>query len=336
MIHKQEPTCLQITTIDLNFVRPKFASSHLIESPWGAALVDVGSGTNAKTLLQALAQKGIAPSSVVYVFLTHIHLDHAGGIGLLLRDHLPNAKVVVHPNGAKHIANPSALEAGSRTVFGDAYFNEYYGSLIAVPEEKIICALEDTVFEHLEPPGTELETRNIVALDTPGHARHHFCLWLKNEEAVFTGDTFGIAYPALSRNNRAFLFPTTTPSAFEPEQMKRSVARICETGCKSLYLTHFGRLPNPQSHALEFISRIEELTRITRLHFSKLPKDYDLKLEISNLQKEVRQWLRKHLEDLGYPAEAAGEAVELLEFDTQLNSQGLWNWWSKNSAKGLE
>ena len=175
-----------ITAVDTGYVRPHFDAAHLIVHGGRAAFVDCGTNSSVPHLLAALEAKGLARDCVDYLFLTHIHLDHAGGAGLLAQQ-LPNLKVVVHPRGAQHMATPEKLIAGVKAVYGEEHYRELYGEILPVPAERIIATTDG---QRLELAGRPFEF-----IHTPGHAGHHHCIVDVEHGGVFTGDTFGVSYP---------------------------------------------------------------------------------------------------------------------------------------------
>src|SRR5215471_20479487 len=128
-----------ITAIDTEYLYPGHAAAHLIEDSGHAAFVDVGTNSSVPYLLGALDELGIAREAVDYLLLTHVHLDHAGGAGALMRE-LPNARAVLHPRGAPHMIDPSRLVAGSRAVYGEERFAQFYGELVPIPRERVLVA----------------------------------------------------------------------------------------------------------------------------------------------------------------------------------------------------
>src|SRR3990172_5600407 len=156
-----------ISAIDAEFIRPHATSIHLIVEKGRAAIVDAGSNDAVPLVLEAIAGKGLAPEDVDYVVLTHIHLDHAGGAGLLM-SRFPNARLTVHPRGARHIADPRRLIDGTIAVYGQEAAKRLYGDIVPVAPERII--------ETPHGASVSLNGRELRFLDTPGHARHHVCI----------------------------------------------------------------------------------------------------------------------------------------------------------------
>ncbi len=198
-----------------------------------AAFIDTGSTHAVPLLLAALAQVGLEPEQVRYLLPTHAHLDHAGGTGALLAQ-LPQATVVAHARAAPHLLNPSKLWASACTVYGETQLLAQYGSLHPVPPARLQIAGDSLA----------LGQRTLHLLDTPGHARHHYCVYDPSSAGVFTGDTFGLAYPQCANAaNLPLILPSSTPTQFDPEAWQQSLRRIHDLAPKRLYVTHYGAWP---------------------------------------------------------------------------------------------
>jgi len=222
-----------ISAIDSEFQRPMLDAIHLLVEDGKAAIIDTANNHAVPLVLEALAVKGIRPADVEYVILTHIHLDHAGGAGLLLQ-HLPNATLTVHPRGTRHLVNPSQLVAGTIAVYGEATTRRIYGDIVPVPASRIV--------ETGEGASISLNGRVLRFLDTPGHARHHVIIYDARSRSVFAGDTFGISYRELDVDGREFIFPTCSPVQFDPPAAHTSLDRIAALLPESAFLTHFSRV----------------------------------------------------------------------------------------------
>ena len=203
--------------IDTLYVRPGLAASHLVVDGGRAAFVDTGAAPAAPRLLGALDELGIAREQVDYVFLTHVHLDHAGGAGQLIQA-LPNAKAVLHPRGAPHMIEPSKLIAGSIEVYGEELFRQLYGELVPIPAERVIVTEDGTRLT--------LGGRTFEFIDAPGHAKHHHCPIDLDHREVYSGDNFGICYHEFDTAAGPFMLPTTTPVQFDPDAFHRTIDRL--------------------------------------------------------------------------------------------------------------
>ncbi len=227
----------KITLIDdFDLGRPARTGTYVIKEE-KLAIVETCASPSIPFILEGLHKLDIQPEEVEYIIVTHIHLDHAGGAGLLL-EKCPNAKVVVHPKGARHLANPSRLIAGAKAVYGEK-FNALFEPILPIPEEKIII-MQD---------GESLKLSSDCSLtfyDTPGHANHHFSIHESVSNGIFTGDTIGIFYQELMREGVELYLPTTSPNQFNPEVMLSSTSRIKDLSPDSIYFGHFGMSTNVQ------------------------------------------------------------------------------------------
>lgn len=298
-----------ITAIDTGFVRPFFDASHLVVENGRAAFVDVGTTFSAPGLLAVLEAKGLRPEAVDYVIVTHVHLDHAGGAGEMMR-RLPGARLVVHPRGARHMIDPSKLRAGAAAVYGEEAMVRNYGTLVPVDPSRVIEA----------PEGHRLELggRPLLFLDTPGHARHHVCVWDEASRSMFTGDTFGLAYRELASPHGSLILPTTTPVQFEPEALLASIDRLLAYLPAAMILTHYSRVTEIGRLAADLQRETGELVALGRREDGRRDRAAHLRAGVEEL---FLGWARDHGAPL--PTE---RIRELLALDVELNAQGLEAW----------
>jgi glyoxylase-like metal-dependent hydrolase (beta-lactamase superfamily II) len=298
-----------ITAIDTGYVRPYFDASHLVIENGRAAFVDVGTGRSVGGLVAALEAKGVPPDAVDYVIVTHVHLDHAGGAGEMMR-RLPKARLVVHPRGARHMVDPSKLWAGAAAVFGEVFVRTSYGAPVPVDPARILEA----------PDGLALELggRPLRFLDTPGHARHHFCVWDEASRSMFTGDTFGLSYRELASARGAFVLPTTTPVQFEPEALLSSIDRLLAHDPAAMLLTHYSRVVEVERLADDLRREIREIVALGRAEDGTPDRAARLR---RGLEELFLGWVEDHGAGL-----SRDRARELLAVDVELNAQGLEVW----------
>ena len=309
---------LGITTIDTGFLRPGFVASHLIIEDGEAAFVDVGVSPTVPVLHAALQQKQITPEAVKYLIVTHVHLDHAGGAGLFLQE-LPNAQVVVHPKGARHLVNPERLIQGSIAVYGEELFRKYFGEMLPIPAKRVIEAKHE---EHLS-----LNGREFLFLDTPGHARHHLCVVDSKSSGIFTGDSFGLSYHDFDTENGAFIFPATAPTAFEPEKMHATIELLCSYQPQRLYLTHFGCLEDVSKLAADMHDTIDLFVGLAK-NTDETDAGQRQQALLEGMQTLLAARLAAH--GCAMPAE---RIREMLLPDITLNAQGLGVWLDRQEKK---
>lgn len=306
-----------IVAIDTEYVRPLQDASHLIIEAGRAAFVDTGVNASVPLLLDALRQQGLDVADVEYVFLTHVHLDHAGGAGLLLQS-LPNARCVIHPRGARHMIEPSKLIAGTEAVYGVERTLEMYGVIRPIDESRVVVADDAQWFE--------LNGRELQVLFTEGHARHHYCLHDPASRGVFTGDSFGVSYRELDTAAGEFIFPTSTPASFDPAEAHKSVDRIMGRNPERLYLTHYSRVTDLQRLAADMHEGIDAYVEIA-LAQQESDDPY------AAIRSAMYDYLSTRLLAHGYKGDDDAMRAAL-EIDTVLNAQGLVSWLQRLKKQG--
>ena len=299
-----------IIAFDAGYVRPVLAAIHLIVENGRVAFVDTGSNDALPNALAALDRLGFDVSAVDYVILTHIHLDHAGGAGSMMAT-FPNARLVVHPRGARHMAEPARLVAGVTQVYGADYVSRVYGEIVPTPAERIIEAPDGHVIS--------LAGRELLCLDTPGHARHHICIVDKKTNGIFSGDMFGLSYREHDVDGRAFIFPTTTPTQFDPLAMHASIERLLSFRPEAIYLTHYGRVGNVIQLGSDLRRRLDAIVSIAQESGGTGTERHE------EIKYALSAYLLSELSAHGcsLPAE---HAMDIWETDLELNSQGLEAW----------
>ncbi len=298
-----------IVAIDSGMVRPQMAACYLLETDSAIAVIETGNTHSAERILNMIASRGRQPQEVSHVIVTHVHLDHAGGAGTLMQ-HLPGASLVVHPRGARHMIDPSRLEASARAVYGDSEFDAMYGSLVPVPEERVL------VMDDQE--SLMVGNRNLLFMDAPGHARHHFTIWDEHSRGWFAGDTFGLSYRELDTENGSFIFPTTTPIQFDPPVLISSIGRMMEKEPENMYLTHFGRVRD--------LHRLAADMRSSVLKFVEFAERFENEEERGQkIESAMMEWLFHRARKHGVRCEDE-KLYDLLIGDVTLNTQGIEFW----------
>ena len=302
-----------IAAIDAEYLYPGHAAAHLIVDGGHAAFVDVGTNDSVPYLLAALEELGIGREAVDYVLLTHVHLDHAGGAGALMRA-LPRARAVLHPRGAAHMIDPSRLIAGSKAVYGEERFARLYGELVPIPRERV----------HVAQDGERLAlgARTLELIHVPGHAMHHYAVVDAAHASIFTGDTFGISYRALDTPRGAFITPSTVPTQFNPAQHLQSIDRMLAYHPESMYLMHFSRVTGVPRLGELLKDQIRELSRIARRHARAADRGGRIRADMLALWVALARREGSTLDE--------AQLERALEGDLELNTQGLIAWLDRN------
>ncbi|KRA53638.1 MBL fold metallo-hydrolase [Pseudoxanthomonas sp. Root65] len=298
-----------IHTIDTAFHRDHFDAAYLVVEEGRGAFIDCGTNHSVPHLLAALQQAGLAPEDVDFLIVTHVHLDHAGGAGLLLQ-HLPNATLIAHPRAAPHLIYPAKLVEGATAVYGEEEIQRSYGTVQPVPKARVRIVEDGETLM--------LSGRPLQFIDTPGHARHHHCIWDARSRCWFTGDTFGLSYRELDGPQGAFILPTTTPVQFEPVALKTSIARMVAHGPDGMYLTHYGRVGEVPRLAQALYEQIDAMVAIAEACDGRADRHRCLTAGLSALYLERAHALQVPLAD--------EDVLRILAMDIELNAQGLAVW----------
>ena len=299
----------KIVTIDCHYVQPLVAASYLLPAGKNACFIDNNTNHAVPRLLSALKESGYTPEDVSHIIITHVHLDHAGGTGLLAK-HCPNAVVVAHPRAAPHVVDPSRLVKSAQSVYGEAHFKELYGEIIAVPESRIVQPADG---ETIRVGELELEF-----IYTRGHANHHFVIFDKASKSIFTGDSFGVAYPILQGGKFPFLFPSTSPTDFDAAEARISYDKIIKSGATTAYPTHYGAW---QDIALGYKMLNAAIDEIEKMFNAIYQSTMDDKAAQSFAREQIERYFTRELAERGILLNAEGKTV--LEIDIDLNSQGI-------------
>jgi len=303
-----EPLDHGVYAIDTGFQRPRFDAAYLMVHEGRAAFIDTGTNHAVPRLLGALQALGLRPEAVDYVIPTHVHLDHAGGAGLLMQS-LPHATLVVHPRGARHMVDPTMLYQGALAVYGQAEMDRSYGQLVGVPAER--------VQESKDGMTLELAGRPLLLIDTPGHARHHHCIWDDTSGGWFTGDTFGLSYREFDTEAGPWIMPTSTPVQFEPDALHLSVRRLMAMRPQWMYVTHYGRVGDVGRLATTLLDQVDAMVILGRAL-----------RDAPHRHERLKQGLLALYTDrlAAHGIRDAQRVADLLTMDVELNAQGLAIW----------
>jgi glyoxylase-like metal-dependent hydrolase (beta-lactamase superfamily II) len=298
----------KIRTIDCHYIRNGMAAAYLVHEEGEGYFVDANTCHALPHLLGALQEEGVTREEVRWIAVTHVHLDHAGG-AFALMEACPNARLLAHPRAARHLIDPEKLVSSARQVYGDKVFAELYGEIQPIPAERVRI-VED---------GDDIPFRGskLHCIHTRGHANHHFCMVDPALEGIFTGDSFGIAFPALQRNG-LFIFPTTSPSDFDPVAARETVERIANLGTRRAFLTHFGEL-NDLAAARRLLAESLDVSRRLYEEAKESGHDFD------TLRDLLKGKLERFLTEM---ADRAGLTMtpgdwDLLATDLRLNADGI-------------
>ena len=306
-----------IYCIDTGYQRAKMAACYLVREGDAVAILDTGTNFTLPRIMALLASLDLGPENVQYIIPTHVHLDHAGGAGLLMQQ-CPNATLVIHPKGAQHMIDPSRLAAGAAAVYGADAFARDYGTLVPVPAERVVIAQD----QHR----VSLNGRELIFYDTPGHANHHGCILDTRTRAIVCGDTFGLCYRELVTDKGDFILAPTTPVAFDPQRWHDSIDRLISLKPTAMLLTHYGR-----------VTDIAKLAQ--QLHLN-----IDMVAAIALSQEEVTEHRQQHIKDGLSQATLSAmkahgiemsetEMAEFLAIDLDLNAQGLEVWLQRRTSR---
>ena len=300
-----------IDVVDSGYYSQDFAAIYLLRQNSKVAIIETGTNYSVPVVENALMKSGLTLLDVSYVVPTHVHLDHAGGAGELMRQCV-NARLVVHPRGARHLIDPSKLVAGAMAVYGEEKFKEYYGEIIPIDANRVTEADDNFILD--------FDGRELRFIDTPGHARHHFCIWDKTTKTMFTGYTFGISYRDLDHQDDVYILPSTSPVQFDPEALTKSINRIMDFKPERVCLTHFSAIKPTKKVANKLIESIHFVSDLAIKHADKNDAE-------SIIYNNMMDYFLKGLNEIGF--QNNDEAKDRLSLDVQINTQGLI-YWQKN------
>jgi glyoxylase-like metal-dependent hydrolase (beta-lactamase superfamily II) len=296
-----------LSAIDLLFLgRRHTIATAVVRGANSLALIDPGPSTCLETLELGLQESGIRLGDVTHLLLTHIHLDHAGATGTIVRRH-SHIKVVVHEKGAPHMADPEKLLASAARLYGDR-MKELWGEFLPVPGRSLMALAGG---EQIDAGGRTFE----VAY-TPGHASHHVSYFDRSSGIAFVGDTAGVCIDG------GYVLPPTPPPDIDIELWRQSVATIEAWSPDTLFLTHFGPVHNPRPHLQTLLDNLNTTSGIVKALLKETRNDDEMSEQFA---ESLMRELRRQMTDAQLAAYRAAAPPELLWL-------GLARYWRKRTA----
>jgi glyoxylase-like metal-dependent hydrolase (beta-lactamase superfamily II) len=293
-----------LSYVDLKFQRVPHVIATAVVHGTGLALIDPGPSSTLPGLRNHLERAGLSINDVSALLLTHIHLDHAGASGTLVREN-PRIKVYVHEHGAPHMANPEKLLASATRLYGDA-MDRLWGEFLPVPANSMIVLKGGEVVEE--------GGRRFEVAYTPGHASHHVSYFDRDSGIAFVGDTAGVKVVA-----NGYVLPPTPPPDIDLDVWRGSVDRIQQWHPSTLFLTHFGPFSQPSAHLRELVDHLDYVGSLSKTALARQANDDERE---EWFVQEIRRELRRLM------AEPDVQAYEVAgRFD--LSWRGLARYWRK-------
>ena len=263
-----------VSWIDLQFLaRPKAIATAVVHGPGGVALIDPGPTSCLETLELGLQRQGLRMADVRQILLTHIHLDHAGAAGTIVRAH-PHIQVFVHERGAVHMADPAKLIDSASRLYGDQ-MDRLWGEFAAVPRDRLVVLAGG---ERVEAAG-----RTFQVAYTPGHASHHVSYFDASSGIAFVGDTAGVCI------DEGFVMPPTPPPDIDLERWQGSVDSIEAWSPSTLFLTHFGPAPSVRPHLQALMENLRLTAGMVRATLEEPGTDEERSARFAaDLRRELR------------------------------------------------
>jgi glyoxylase-like metal-dependent hydrolase (beta-lactamase superfamily II) len=296
-----------LSWIDLGFLgRSNVIAAVIVQGPGGVAIVDPGPATCLATLEEGLQAHGIRWNDVRHILLTHIHLDHAGAAGTIVREH-PHISVLVHERGAKHMIDPSRLLDSATRVYGDQ-MDRLWGEFAAVPVANIVLLSGG---ETIQAGGRAFD----VAY-TPGHAAHHVSYFDPSSGVAFVGDVAGVC------TSQGYVLPPTPPPDIDLDAWHESVDRILAWSPSTLFLTHFGPVTRARPHLAELLDNLTQVANVVR---ESLPGPASDEEKSEQFADWLSQELRRQMTDAEVEAYVVAAGFKFLWY-------GLARYWRTRAA----
>lgn len=275
-------------------------------------LIETGPSLSIPYIKDGLKQLNINLSDIKHIIVTHIHLDHAGGLGLLLQD-CPNATAYVHPKGARHLIDPSRLIAGARAVYGDQ-FDQWFAPIIPVPSDRLVVKEDRDTLQISE-------TCTLTFYHTKGHADHHFSIYDPISNGIFTGDTLGVSYDAMLKDLQIhFYLPSTSPNQFRPDEMLKSLELVRNLDVDAIYFGHFSVVRNVDEVYKQIETFLPQFMEIGEKAFHE-------NLDIDWVAKQLFELAKDYLSKQGVPSDHP--IFQILKIDLNVCAIGIMDYLNK-------
>lgn len=302
---------MKIIPVDCNYVEPEFATSYLlVQQVDGHArgfFVECNTNYAIPYLLAAAKKEGLSPEQIDGICITHVHLDHAGGAGLFLKE-FKNAKLYAHPRAARHAIDPSKLIASATQVYGEAFMQKMYGTILPCPEDRVVVLEDGDVIQWHQ---TALQTKH-----TRGHANHHLCVIEPSTRTLFSGDSFGVSYPKVNVKHGPVVLASTSPTDFDGLAAIETVEWIRDQNLNQVALTHYAFLKKDEiaPASVQLIDQIQfSIGLVERIQTAKLTE--------AQAVEELQNWVRQYYVLNGIKLD--DEDMGHLKIDLKVNAQGL-------------
>ncbi|MGM8214842.1 MBL fold metallo-hydrolase [Bacillaceae bacterium W0354] len=306
-----------ISLIDLFDLKMKKRTGTYVLHDDELTIIETSASPSVPYLLEGLKRLNLDPKEVKHIIVTHIHLDHAGGVGLFLES-CPQATVYVHPRGQRHLADPSKLIQSARLVYGEK-FDQLFDPILPVPEDRLV-AMDDG-------ESLKLGKRTLTFYDTPGHAKHHFSIYDSLSHGIFTGDTIGVLYPI---DDFDFVLPSTSPNQFDPNAMLQSLERIKRMNVEKVFFGHFGESQHPE----KVYEQIQHWTPKFVQSGEKVVNEFEkasVEMKVEILSHILNEMVGAYLEEHNIPR--THDIYNYLTVDLQVCAMGIIDYASKQIEK---
>jgi glyoxylase-like metal-dependent hydrolase (beta-lactamase superfamily II) len=306
----------RISVIDLLDLNEPFRTGAYVIKEDDITIIETSASPSVPHLIKGLENMNIPLEKIKNVIVTHVHLDHAGGTGLFL-EYCPNASVIVHEKGARHLINPERLEAGARQVYGED-FDRLFHPIVPIPADRVI------IKKHNEKLALSKDCE-LTFYDTPGHSRHHFSIYDEKSKGIFTGDTAGVNYGYILNGTNLYL-PSTSPNQFNPLEMKHSLDLYRQLDLEKIYFGHFGISDEPQN----VLTEVENWLKIFIETAREIHRDYD---SLESRMTALSHALKKEVLNSDHRLSENKGFIRLLDLDMKVSAMGLIDYIEKERSQ---